>query len=270
MNIEQEKERKKKAILFAAIFHVVLIALFLFPALITPIPLPEEIGVEISMASLGDTYTGSGEVTPTNVAPTPTTNQTNTTDLSAAPATAQPSPQEEVATDDQSDVAVNEPVKEPAPKKTEPVKQEPVKEVEPEKVVNKKALYPGKTSDNASKSGGSKGNSTGAGNQGSATGRPEGKGALGGGQGSWELSGRSLVRGASISDTKEAGIVVLNIWVDRYGNVLRSTPNLKESNTASEYLFGLAKKAASQTQYSPKGDAAVEQRGKMTFVFILQ
>ena len=69
---------------------------------------------------------------------------------------------------------------------------------------------------------------------------------------------------------KEEGKVVLNIWVDKNGHVLRTTQNLKESNTTSQYLFNLAKNAAAKAKFNPSPDAPPQQKGKMTFVFILR
>ena len=268
----ENKERKRRALIVTLVFHAILLVLFLLPALRQPEPLPEEIGVEIALADLGNSFTGSGEVTPTKVAPEETVENTNTEQVEATPPASNPEPQEEVvedATSDESIAPANE-----AKKNTEkePVEEKVVEEKPtPKPTVNKKALYPGDKKANQSKeSGGSQGNRDGTGDMGSPTGDPAGKGVLGGGQGSWELSGRSLLRGATIEDTKEEGTVVLNIWVDRYGNVVRAEPNLAQSTTTSEYLFGLAKKAALRTRYSAKSDAAVEQKGKMTFVFILK
>lgn len=267
--MQSEKSKRKKALLGTVVFHVVLLVLFMFTGLTQPDPIPEEIGVEISLANIGDSYEGSGEVEPENVAPV--NNTPTPTPTVAQPTAAKTSePDEEVVSDDKSDVAINNKTSE-SKKPEKPVEEVKKEEPAPKPTVNSKALYPGKTADTkAAESGGSQGNKGGEGNMGSLEGKKEGKGVLGGGQGSWELSGRSLLEGARIDDTDEEGVVVLNIWVDRYGKVLRSTPNLAKSTTTSQKLFEKAQKAAMQTRYSPKGDAAAEQMGLMTFRFILR
>jgi hypothetical protein len=63
---------------------------------------------------------------------------------------------------------------------------------------------------------------------------------------------------------------VLTIFVDRNGNVLRTQRDYAKSNTSSNYLFGLAEKAAKTARFTVKTDAAAEQRGQMVFRFELK
>jgi hypothetical protein len=269
--MQSDKSRRKKALFGTVVFHVLLLVFFMLTGLTQPDPLPEEIGVEISLANIGDSYTGSGETEPTEVAP-PSNAPAPTQPVVQPTAIETPQPAEEVVSDANSDVSVNKKSNKEEKKPEKPKEEEKKPEPAPKPTVNTKALYPGsKASDNPAKAdGGSQGNKGGEGNMGSVEGKKEGKGILGGGQGSWELSGRSLLEGARIDDTDEEGIVVLNIWVDRYGKVQRTTPNLSKSTTTSQKLFEKAKKAAMLTRYSPKGDAATEQKGLMTFKFILR
>jgi protein TonB len=258
---------KKKALIATTLFHIVLFILFLFMGLTQPDPIPEEIGIEIAMGELGTTMDGAGEVTPANIAE-PTTDVVTPDSPVATPPPTPVEAVQEAATEEDSEVAVP---KSKSEKKAEK-KVEEIKPVEkPQRTVNKQALYGGKKpSDASNKTGGSQGKGEGVGDRGSDEGSEDGRGALGGGKGTFELKGRSLLKEATIEDTKEEGTVVLDIWVDRFGNVIRSSPNLAESNTTSQYLFGLAKRAAIKSKYSTKNDAAIEQKGKMTFVFILQ
>lgn len=272
---------KKRAAIGTGIFHLILLLIFLFSGLKQPDPLPEEEGFEMAITNLGTTQTGAGQVRTPNPAPSNNTveEEQNTPKPTTTPQT---SSQAEAVTEETSDVAVPDKKKEkketpkPAEKK-KPVEEKPVEpkveeqpKEEPRKP-NQLALYKGsKGSEKNSSNGGSQGTSQGVGNEGTAKGKPSGHGVLGGGGGSWELSGRGLVNAARIETTKEEGTVVVDIFVDRYGKVTRAQPNLAESNTASQYLFTLAVNAAKRTKYTPKADAAVEQRGKMTFVFILK
>lgn len=260
--------RNKKALVVSVIFHLVLLIIFLFVGLTQPDPLPEEIGVEIAMADLGNSTTGQGDNPSPKVTDNPTPVQNQQVATPTQPSTAQP----KVAQQDDSEIATPS-SKTDAKKEVKPTENppKPVEEEKPKRTVNREALYPGnKNTNTSSAEGGSQGDRSGRGDMGSEEGKDQGKGVIGGGMGSWELSGRSLLRGTVIEDTKEEGTVVLNIWVDQYGNVTRSTPNLAESTTTSQYLFDLAMRAAKQSKYSAKSNAAVEQKGKMTFKFILE
>ena len=259
------KQHRRRGLIVTIIFHIILAIVFYFVGLTQPDPIPEEIGVEIAMADFGSTMDGAGDIQPDKISE-PSEEQvqeTNPVDASPVPTSAA----EEVTTDDASEIAVPKSTAK-KPTKKEATEAKPKPEPEPVKpTVNQNALYKKKAG--STTSGGSQGDGSGIGDKGSPDGGP-GKGALGGGSGSWELSGRSLLRGATIADTKEEGTVVLDIFVDRNGRVTRTSPNLAKSTTTSQYLFDLAAKAAKQTKYSSKSDAAIEQKGKMTFVFILK
>lgn len=256
----------KRALAITVVFHIIVLLIFLFVGLTQPDPLPEEIGVEIAMADLGNSNTGQGDN------PTPRTNDTpnptNTTPQAATPTPTASQPK--VVQEENTDITTPN-AKTESQKVEESTPAKKVEEEAPKRTVNREALYPGaKASKSSSQDGGSQGDRSGRGDMGSEEGKPQGKGILGGGMGSWELSGRSLLKGTTIEDTKEEGIVVLNIWVDQQGNVTRTSPNLAESTTTSQYLFDLATRAAKQSRYSAKSNAAVEQKGKMTFKFILE
>lgn len=273
---------QKKAAVGTFIFHLVLLLVFIFCGLTQPDPIPEEEGFELSLISLGTTKTGSGNVRAQQPAKANNKVQEEMNEPQAA-TTPQSSVSPDAVTEQESEVVVpketktKKPSVKPAETKKKPVVEEPKEEkpvekpVEQPKKPNPLAMYKGsKGSDSKASNGGSQGTSTGTGNEGTKTGSTLGRGVLGGGGGSWELSGRGLLRAASIETTKEEGVVVIDIVVDRYGNVTRAETNLNESNTASSYLYNLAKAAARKTKYTSKVDAAVEQRGKMTFVFILK
>ncbi len=266
---EEEKKNSRFAALISLCVHIVVIILFMIFGMDVMDPPPQEYGVEISMADIGNTMDGAGEVTPTKVSEAVNESQNQ----EAQPKPVEQAATEEVATDAKSEVAVptaEEPVEKPKKEVEKPKKEESQPKDEPQKI-KERSLYPGKTSDESGqKQGGSQGDTEGLGDRGNPDGRPEGRGALGSGNGSWELSGRSLLKGASIETTKEEGIVVLKIKVDRNGNVIDAYPDLTLTNTTSEYLIGLAKSAAKRTKYSVNPDAPVEQMGKMTFKFILQ
>ena len=73
-----------------------------------------------------------------------------------------------------------------------------------------------------------------------------------------------------ISDnSQEEGKVVVDIIVDNTGKVVRATPGARGSTTTSSILYEKAQKAALATKFNANPNAAQEQKGQMTFIFIL-
>lgn len=272
-NTAEDKKRKRKAAIIAVIFHVVITLLFLFFGLTQPDPLPEQQGASIEFGwdadgSMADLQTPQAIPTP---APVPESEPTPVNEV-----------EEEVLTQDDSEVSVPvvedekpKPVEKPKPKpdpKPDP-KPEPKPDPEPaeEKPQVSDALK--QAMEAFGKPGeGNKGETTGAGTQGNPQGT-EGQGSLGGGSGSWQLDGRSMMPGygTKIRDTKEEGIVVLNITVDRTGKVTGATPNLAESTTTSQTLVNLATRDVIENfRFNADPNASFEQRGKVKYVFQLK
>jgi TonB family protein len=258
-NTEQEKKDKRNALIIAALFHLLLTVLFMFFGLKEPNPLPKDEGVAIAL-DFGFSETGSGNnPSSTQVSPQPTPNPEPQPQEVVQP-TPTPTPTQPATVQETSPVEA--PVEE-----TPPVEELPTEEPRQVNENLKSAL----TNAFTKTGGGSEGD--GDDNEQGNKGKPEGgegRGALGNGAGSWELAGRSLVKASRIEDTKEEGIVVLDIWVDRSGNVVRSSVNFQESNTTSSYLINIAREAAKKYKYNPQANAAAEQKGKMTFTFILK
>jgi TonB family protein len=171
------------------------------------------------------------------------------------------------------------------PVKTD-VKKTPVKVTEPVKTVNQSAIYQGKNT--ASKN---QGTGAGTGDQGDPNGDPfskyTGKNGNGGnsegtgtgddkGPGSGKgisvsLSGRKLIRTPQITDhSQETGKVVVDITVDKDGNVETAIPGGRGSTTTSAYLFRLAKEAAMKAKFNPSPENADIQKGTISFVFLVQ
>ncbi len=250
MELIQDRN-KRTGLIGTIVFHIILLLLFFIFGLETPVPIPEDRGATIEF---GWSETGSGETesqvkTPVESPvekPSPTNTPQPVTEAS-----------EETVTQEESEIS--------APKETQAEAQP---EPEPEPTISDDLSQALENTWNTPAGGGSQGNTGGEGNQGSPDGGP-GKGTLGGGQGDWELAGRGLVSGYSIKDTKEEGNVVLDITVDRQGNVLTAKWS-PLSNTTSTYLTNKAIYAAKQYKFSPKSNAAIEQRGKIRFVFQLQ
>jgi TonB family protein len=116
---------------------------------------------------------------------------------------------------------------------------------------------------------GESGDGTGAGGKGvggdgvgfgSGTGRDLGTG--------FDLKGRSWSKKPGMEDnSEETGRVVIEIVVDKNGNVTSANGPARGSTTASPSLYKKAKQAALQAKFSPSPDGVEEQRGTITFDF---
>ena len=156
--------------------------------------------------------------------------------------------------------------------KEEKKKVEEKKEEVPEPDKNlSDALNKWKTKKEQSKEG--DGTTNQAGDQGSLEGDPNSRNYIGGGSGngtSFNLSGRAMLSSPQIKDnSQDEGKVVVDIIVDKYGKVLRATPGARGSTTTSPILYKKAKEAALSTKFNANPNAPEEQKGQMTFIFIL-
>lgn len=258
LSLKQQEHDRRTGAIATVVFHVLLLLLFLYVGLKQPNPLPKEQAVELVFEDMGGASGGGGTPTP---------------EVAAAPPVeaAEPEPAEPVSTQEESPVSVPKAEKpKPKPKPSAP---KPVVEQAPKP--NPNALFtPSKTGSNEPKPGstfspGGDGGPGSGGNSGGGTGGGTGSFSGQGFQG--RLAGRGLKRGPSISEKpSEGGRVSLDIYVDRNGRVTHVAQNLDRSTTTSTLLFNLAKKAALQCTFSAKPDGPAEQKGEMTFVFILE
>lgn len=169
-----------------------------------------------------------------------------------------------------------------------------VKKVEPVVVpkVNAEALYPGKKNNSTSQGTGTvaagdqgtrdgdpaslyQGKGQGQGGSGSGGGKGDGNGpGIGSGSGpgfSFDLAGRAVRAKPSIFDnSQETGKVVVDIKVDKFGNVIDAIPGARGSTTTSSNLYRKAKEAALKAKFSQSPAGVEEQRGTITFVFVVQ
>ena len=252
----QRRDRTAGAVA-TVVLHVLLLLLFLFVGLTEyDPPIPEET-VEVAMADFGTDLAGSGNVE---------TPDPGDQSQSAAAASSEDQP-EEVATDEASDVEVNKPKEKPKEKPKDTPK--PTKPKEPTISTGLQNALNQWGNKGSGESG--EGSSDQSGNQGVPSGVPDGLGTFHGNGWDIRLGGRGLARGPNITDKpSEGGKVVLHIFVDRTGKVTSVTQNLDKSTTTSQTLFNIARKAAMACAFTPKPDAAAEQKGEMTFVFILE
>lgn len=162
--------------------------------------------------------------------------------------------------------------------------------VEVKKTVNTKALYKKNTNQGEGNGEGDQGNpngsplsnqykGTGTGGNGNGEG---GGGGTGGGLGtgtgtgtgpgiSFNLEGR-IKQFLSMPEKvkNHSGIVVVEIKVDREGNVVDAISGVKGSTTLDAGLLKAAKEAADKTKFERKPEAPEFQKGFITYNFVLQ
>lgn len=135
--------------------------------------------------------------------------------------------------------------------------------------VNQNALFTKPTGNgNGTGNGDDDGPGTGHGD-GPGTGTTSGNGT-GPGTGNYSLAGRSaLEKPAPKNVVQKEGKIVVNIWVDRNGKVVRTKVNLDLSTINDSKLAAECEKAAKNTIWSENEDADEEQKGSITYNFKL-
>lgn len=88
---------------------------------------------------------------------------------------------------------------------------------------------------------------------------------------SYDLAGRSMITQVKPKyDIQNEGIVVVEVTVDRNGNVTQAVAGVKGSTTLEDYFLRVAREAAMATKFDRKPDATVIQKGTITYHFILR
>lgn len=283
-----QKSDKYTATVITLTIHGLILLLFILYKIITPLPpYPEDggggLGVELSFGNSAD---GMGLMNPDQ--------------LSSESAKGNPPPSEQaplLTSEIEENNYVPEPEKPKVKREPKELKREtsgPVitKTIEP--VVEKRALYPGKTGQS-----GSEGNTGKPGNQGSENGDPysklytgkpgnggdggEGSGS-GGGIGGGNGTGNGLGNGSGISfnligrgavnlpkpayTSQKSGKVVVDITVDQQGNVLSAKAGGRGTTVQDASLFDQAERAARKAKFKSNPSAAEKQIGTITYTFI--
>jgi TonB family protein len=275
--------RSRSAIITVLIHVAIFLVLFFTLMTISIPPFPETGGGGGVLVNIGMLEEASGTVQPMSevITKEPLAEKVR-------PVSAQEDP---VATQDFEESAVVNEVKEKkknTPVKPDPKINQPKKVTEPVKTVNTNAIYKGKTNDSRSQgTGAGKGDQgdpsgdpfskytgksgSGKGGDGTGTGEGSGNGPGKGGGVSFSLAGRKMLRTPEINDkSQETGKVVVDITVDKDGNVTSAIPGGRNSTTTSSYLLKLAKDAALKAKFTPSPSDADIQKGTITFVFLVQ
>ncbi|MFM1875203.1 MAG: hypothetical protein RL266_940 [Bacteroidota bacterium] len=270
---DQERKNKRKGLITSLTIHALLLLAFAFLGMTYVYPPPEE-GM---MINFGNTETGLGQVESEPVQNTEI--QEEVVEEVAPTETVEETPvetaEEEVVTQEMLEaIALKKAEEKKQKQEAEKRAEEERKKAEAEKIQQEKEAKLNALFNQAKKgSGTGEGNTKPGGNQGSQDGTPGAPHGLGGsGNGmSFDLGGRSMVSAPKINDTSQKeGKVVVEIIVDKYGKVVKATPGARGSTTTDRHLEKLATEAAYNTKFNSKPDAPIQQKGSMTFVFILE
>ncbi len=85
------------------------------------------------------------------------------------------------------------------------------------------------------------------------------------------LNGRKVVGTIAKPEytVQESGTVVVTIWVDTYGNVVKAQPGAEGTTVDNSALWSSARKAALATHFNADADAPALQKGTITYIFKL-
>ena len=247
------KEKKDKGIAIAGtiIVHALIVLVLFLMAFRTPLPLPGEEGVEVDLGMMNQ---GMGNIQP---------------DKPAIPVAAQPQQQQSKS---KEDIVTQNDEEAPAieqPKVNKPKQEKPAEETQPKP--NQRALYKG---NNSPQAGGSEGITGQPGDQGNPNGMKDvhqynGNGGQGNGAG-YDLGGRgakSLHR--PDDDFSEEGTVVIDIWVNPAGQVVRAEVATKGTTIINNAMRQKALQAAKRSTFAADPNAPEEQHGTITYTFVI-
>ena len=242
----------KTGIAGTIIFHIIIGAIFMFFGYSTPLPLPEEEGILINF---GDSDEGFGQIEPRISESIQEQETVQESQKTTPETTTSPNDDGAITQDYEEAPAIQEQGQEEKTEETKPetkpeIKPEPKKEekkeVKKEQKVNENALFPGRNRNNDNSS--SEGETQGQENQGSTTGsvdsdnHSEGS-SMGTSGTSHSLEGRNPESLPLPAYTHQIeGKVVVEITVDKHGNVTDAVAGVKGSTTLDATLLAAAKK----------------------------
>lgn len=273
MVIPKERE-KREGLIGTILFHVILLVFFLIYGLTYTVPFPEE-GL---LVNFGTTDMGSGEVQPDITGENDTPQPEPVEEV--VPTTSEAEPNEstpDVATQDVQDAIAVPKTKTPeeieAEKAAKKAAEEKAKkEKEQEEFKKKMAQTSNAFNKPNSNSGGGEGPDSEPGDKGQLDGSKEGGAYTGGGSGNgnYSLGDRAaLTKPKPPYECQEEGKVVVDIKVDRNG-VVKYAAVGKGTTNFEKCLTDKAIEAAYKTKWQAKDGAPIQQKGKITYHFILK
>lgn len=247
------KEKKDKGIAVAGtiIVHALIVLVLFLMAFKTPLPLPGEEGVEVDLGMMNQ---GMGNIQPEKPA----------IPQAAQPQQKQSKSKEDIVTQNDEEAPALE-----KPKNTKPKQEKPAEQPKP--TVNNRAIYRGNNNPQAGDSEGITGQHGDQGNPNGLAGvrQYEGNGGRGNGTG-YDLGGRgakSLHR--PDDDFSEEGKIVVDIWVNRAGQVVRAEVATKGTDIINSTMRQKAIQAAKRSTFAADSDAPEEQHGTITYTFVI-
>ncbi len=251
LNINQ-----RKSLVSTSLFLVMFFLILLFSSLTYQVPPPPEEGVEVN---LGNSSEGMGEVQPLEPSNSEPSN----------PSPTQTNEQEEIATQNAEEIPSPDKIAD-KPKQEKTVDKPQKEEKKDPELKHNPADYFNKNKNNK---GGNEGKTGKEGDQGNPFGNPNAENYDGnpgnGNTPSYSLSGRVKIKLPPPSKNfQEQGTVVVTIWVDRNGKVVRVEAGARGTNTTNPNLWRLATEAAKKAEFSQKADASEIQKGTITYNFI--
>ena len=264
MAVFKTKHEKKSMTITVALYVVLLLILFFFGFKYLDPPTEQGIAINFGTSEMGSGSENSTEIVKTSpVEATP-----------PEPVEETPVVSEEIITQETEEAPVIEQKeeKEPTPKVEEPVKEpEPTPDKETTDALENLLNGP---ENNGTKTEGD-GNDKQGGNKGDPDGTLDAKSYYGSGKGldgdgNYRLGGRKALNKETFQqDCNQAGIVVVQIEVDRQGNVVRAVPGVKGTTNSDPCLTSPAKRAALATKFNSDPDAPIKQVGTIIYEFKL-
>lgn len=284
---QEAGNNKLMALVGTIVFHVLLFFVFLLIVFKTPIPPFPETGGNGIEVNFGDSDDGMGEVQPENLADASTTQST-------AEEVADPPIEISTPVRPSAKAILTQEIEEaPTEAKVEPTENAnttAVSETVPEpRKANPRSLYKGANKEGGNSAKG-EGETNKPGDQGVKEGSRDSKyHGPGGGNGDTPGNGTDGPGGDgkggprySLTNRKanslpvpraafqEDGKVVVEITVDKNGNVIKAKPGVKGSTTSNPNLLDIARRAAMSAKFNATTDAPEEQKGTITYNFILK
>lgn len=264
------------------LFHGILLAFLFLWVIVTPLPPYPDTGSPGLEVNLGFSEDGMGDIQPEESGEVSESTEQVSSPQVQPPQT--PKAAEKLITQTEEEAPNLENPKESSEnnvaKETNSPKEETPKNP---RQVNARAIYGGNKGKNK---GGNEGETGKPGDQGDKDGSRDSRyHGPGGGKGDTQGDGNGLKgKGISyslagrkpqslpvpVSNLQEEGRVVVEITVDPDGKVIAAKPGVKGSTTTNPKLLEIARKAALDARFSASSDSPEEQKGTITYNFILR
>lgn len=244
---EKKEETKNRfmAIVTVVVVYVLMFICFIFLGLSYQVPPPPEYGIEVDMSG------GGGGGSSGSIAST-TTTQTQTSQPAQKIATQKTESTTAVPSGQEQNV---QPKAEPAP------------------TVNENALFKSRAKQGGGGEGSGQGSGIGSGiGPGSGSGSGGGSGAgYGSGDGDFWLDGRPVIKKAfPKSKNNLEGLVVVEFRADKNGTVIYAKAGVKGTTISDVDVWRECEKAAKESKFKAKADAAAEEKGIIRYRFVIQ